>query len=42
MGWFGVSSETSDERLDWELHYKERFIDAAKPDWTITIVDCHI
>ncbi|MDD7755241.1 MAG: hypothetical protein PUJ51_12170 [Clostridiales bacterium] len=42
MGWFGVSSETSDEELDWDLHYKERFIDTAKPDWTITIVDCHI
>ena len=42
MGWFGASSETADESLDWDLHYKERFIDNAEPDWTLTIVDCHI
>jgi len=42
MGWCGMSSETPEEAFDWELHYKERFIDTADPDWTITIVDCHI
>lgn len=42
MGWFGASSETADESLNWDLHYKERFIDTADPDWTLTIVDCHI
>lgn len=42
MGWFGCSSETNDESLDWDLHYQERFIDNAESDWTITIVDCHI
>lgn len=42
MGWFGASSETADESLDWDLHYKERFLDTADPDWTLTIVDCHI
>lgn len=42
MGWWGCSSETADEAKDWEEHYKERFIDAADPDWYITIVDCHI
>lgn len=42
VGWWGASSETGDESLDWDLHYKERFIDTADPDWTITIVDCHI
>lgn len=42
MGWFGVSSESHDEALDWALHYKERFLDTAEPDWYITIVDCHI
>ena len=42
MGWFACSSETADEAKDWEEHYKERFIDAADPDWYITIVDCHI
>lgn len=42
MGWWGMSSETGDESLDWDLHYKERFIDTADPDWILTIVDCHI
>ena len=42
MGWWGMSSETGDESLDWDLHYKERFLDTADPDWTLTIVDCHI
>lgn len=42
MGWWGMSSETGDESLDWDLHYKERFIDTADPDWIMTIVDCHI
>lgn len=42
MLWFGMSTETGDESLDWDLHYKERFLDAADPDWTLTIVDCHI
>lgn len=42
MGWFGSSSETADEFLDWNLNYKERFLDTANPDWILTIVDCHI
>lgn len=42
MGWWGISSETPEKALDWELHFKERFIDTAEPDWTATVVDCHI
>lgn len=42
MGWFGCSSETHDESLDWDLHYQERFIDNVDQNLTITIVDCHI
>lgn len=42
MGWFGESSETADERLDWTLNFKKRFIDIADPDWLIAITDCHI
>lgn len=42
MLWFGMSTETEDEALDWDIHYKERFIDTADPDWNLTIVDCHI
>lgn len=42
MGWFGTSSESPEEAMDWEDHYMERFIDNADPDMYITIVDCHI
>lgn len=40
--WFGMSTETPDEARDWDLTYKERFIDTADPDLIMTIVDCHI
>lgn len=39
MGWFAC---VSDEDNEWDLKYKERFIDTANPEWTLTIVDCHI
>ena len=42
MGWFCVTSESDEKALDWNLHYKERFLDTANPDWMLTIVDCHI
>ena len=42
MGWFACSSETAEEGLDWDLHFKERFLDTADPDWLITLLDCHI
>ena len=42
MGWFGLSSETADESFDWDMHFKEMFIDTADPEWILTIVDCHI
>lgn len=42
MGWFCATSESDEEALDWNLHYKERFLDTANPDWMLTIVDCHI
>ena len=42
MGWWGCSSESAEEAKSWEDHYKERFLDAADPDWILTIVDCHI
>lgn len=42
MGWFGCSSESGDENIKWEMHYKERFIDTADPNWILVIVDCHI
>ena len=39
MGWWAC---VSNEDYNWDLNFKERFIDTANPDWTITIVDCHI
>ena len=42
MGWWGITDETGDELVDWALHFKERFIDPCAPDWTLTVVDCHI
>ena len=42
MGWFGMSSETNEDGLDWEKNYIERFIKTADPNWTLYIVDCHI
>lgn len=42
MGWFGISHETPDDGLSWELNYIRDYIEAADPDWTMTIVDCHI
>lgn len=42
MGWWGISNETDDELVDWALHFKERFIDPYDPEYTLTIVDCHI
>lgn len=41
MGWFGCSSETSEEMNDWANKYKDE-MRKADPDWYITIVDCHI
>lgn len=42
MGWFGCSSESAEESFDWDMKYKECFIDKADPEWTLTVVDCHI
>lgn len=42
MGWFGCSSETPDASFEWDMKFKENFIDKADPEWLLTIVDCHI
>ncbi len=42
MGWWGMSSESADEMYDWDIHFEERFIETADPDWYIVLVDCHI
>lgn len=42
MGWWGASSETDDEAKKWNKSFKEMFIENADPEWTLTVVDCHI
>lgn len=42
MGWFGIGSESAEDFYNWNMHFKENFIDKADPDWILTIVDCHI
>lgn len=42
MGWFGCSSETDEDHVNWILHYKENFIDPYIDDCEIYLVDCHI
>lgn len=43
MGSWAMSSETPEERTEWDLKYYERFIvPAIKNNWHLTIVDCHI
>jgi len=39
MGWWAIVSNSDRE---WHKNYKKRFIDTADPEWTLTIVDCHI
>jgi hypothetical protein len=42
MGWFGMSSESNDEGLEWELNMYDKFIKDLPLDTRLTIVDCHI
>ncbi|HJJ12563.1 MAG TPA: hypothetical protein OIM48_04590 [Clostridiaceae bacterium] len=42
MGWWGISSATPEQEIEFEKSYEERFIKTANPEWTLTIVDCHI
>jgi len=39
MGWWAC---VSNEEEEWDIKYKERFIDTANPEWILTVVDCHI
>lgn len=42
MGWFACSSESDEELVEWAKAFKERFIDPYPPEYTLTVVDCHI
>ncbi len=42
MGWFGMSSAELDDELEFQLKFKETFIDPLPDHALITVVDCHI
>lgn len=42
VGWWGISSATREQEIEFEKNYEEKFIKAANPEWKLTIVDCHI
>jgi len=42
MGMFGMSGESGDEALEWELNFYDTFIAPLDDNTLITVVDCHI
>ena len=42
MGWFGCSSETDAEALDWELNFYDKILKSLPEEALLTVVDCHI
>ena len=41
MNWCGVWSATPEEETEFERNYEENILNKVKPDWRLTIVDCH-
>lgn len=41
MGWWGISGASTNDEKAWDENY-HKFFDEANPEWTVTIVDCHI
>ena len=42
MGWFGVSSDTVEDRENWSKSFYDTFIKDADDELVLVIVDCHI
>lgn len=42
MGWFGCSSETGEESIEWHNSWYDTFVKDLDEDMYIIIVDCHI
>lgn len=42
MGWWGMSGESNEEAVKWELGFYDEFIKGLPDDTLITMVDCHI
>lgn len=39
---WGATSETDEEAVAWERDFVKAFLSTADPNWTATILDCHI
>lgn len=42
MGWFGMSDESNEESLNWDLNFYDNYIKNLPPDTILVTVDCHI
>lgn len=42
VGWWGMSTDSAEDWVDWCLNYEERWIRGVDQDLELTIVDCHI
>lgn len=42
MGWFGMSSESGEESLAWDLNLYKNFLKDRNPEDYLVVVDCHI
>jgi len=42
MGWWGVSSESGQEEIDWANNYYDNFIKDLPDEALVAVVDCHI
>lgn len=42
MGWFGLGNETPEQARDWDENYARNFLETADPEWTLTLINCHI
>jgi hypothetical protein len=42
MGWWGCSSDSTEDREEWSKSYFQSFIANEDPETTLVVVDCHI
>jgi len=42
MGWWGCSSDSTEDREDWGKSFFQNFIANEDPETTLVVVDCHI
>jgi hypothetical protein len=42
MGWWGMSTDTVDDKREWCKSFMDKFIKNQDPETTLAVVDCHI